>query len=64
MISFCSSQVTARLIVKMVDTLKGNEIDIDILIQDNEVKFMSISDNFPPKEPFFFEQGKKQPHQV
>jgi len=48
----------------MVDTLKGNEIDIDILIQDNEVKFMSISDNFPPKEPFFFEQGKKQPHQV
>lgn len=35
----------------------GCEVDLDILIQDNEVKFMAITDNFPAKAPFFFEQG-------
>jgi hypothetical protein len=37
---------------------EGCDIDIDILIQNNEIRFMSISDNFPPIEPWFFEQGK------
>ena len=35
----------------------GLEIDLDVLIQNNQAKFISITDNFPPKEPWFMEQG-------
>ncbi|CAF0807396.1 unnamed protein product [Brachionus calyciflorus] len=35
----------------------GHEIDIEILIQDNIIKFMAISDNFPAQEPSFYEKG-------
>jgi hypothetical protein len=40
---------------------EGHEIDCDLLIQDNKVKFVSISDNFPPLEPYFIEQGGAVP---
>lgn len=40
---------------------EGHEIDCDLLIQDNKVKFLAISDNFPPLEPYFFEQGGTVP---
>ena len=35
----------------------GHELDLDILIQDNQIKFMLITDNLEASEPFFFEQG-------
>lgn len=37
---------------------KGIEIDIEILIQNNQVKFAAVSDNFPAQEPSFIERGK------
>lgn len=37
--------------------IQGHEIDIDMLIKNNKVVFMAISDNFPPMKPYFFEQG-------
>ncbi len=37
--------------------ITGQEIDVDILIQDNNIVFMSVTDNFPPKEPYFYEIG-------
>jgi hypothetical protein len=39
----------------------GYDIDIEVLIQNNKIKFIAISDNFPPIEPWFVEQGKKKP---
>lgn len=36
---------------------EGHEIDLDILIQDNQMKFLALSDNLPPLEPWFYEQG-------
>ena len=36
----------------------GHELDIEVLIQDNKVKFIAISDNFPAQPPYFFELGK------
>jgi hypothetical protein len=35
----------------------GEEIDLDILVQDNKVVFVAISDNFPQEEPNFYEKG-------
>ena len=35
----------------------GHEIDMDIIVKDNQLKFMGLADNFPPIEPWFFEQG-------
>jgi len=41
--------------------LDGAEVDVDILIQNGEVKFYSITDNFPTKEPYFVETGDALP---
>jgi len=30
---------------------------VEVLVQDNQVKFLAISDNTPPIEPYFYEQG-------
>ena len=39
-------------------SIEGFEVDVDILIQKNKVKFINITDNLPPKEPYFNETGK------
>ncbi|MEK7542319.1 MAG: ATP-grasp domain-containing protein [Patescibacteria group bacterium] len=41
--------------------LDGQEVDIDMLIQNGKVKFYSISDNEPTDEPFFIELGDSIP---
>lgn len=41
--------------------IDGKEVDIDILIQDGDIKFYSITDNFPTHEPFFIETGWQLP---
>ena len=43
---------------RVFNILKGHEVNIEILVQDNEAKFLAISDDFPPPEPYFYEQGK------
>lgn len=37
--------------------IEGDEVDLDILIQNGKIKFYSISDNLSTKEPFFLETG-------
>ncbi|MBI5622475.1 MAG: ATP-grasp domain-containing protein [Elusimicrobia bacterium] len=41
--------------------LAGAEVDLDILLQDGEIKFYAFNDNFPTKEPFFIETGDAMP---
>ncbi|HAH08400.1 MAG TPA: hypothetical protein DCM05_18050 [Elusimicrobia bacterium] len=41
--------------------LPGAEIDVDLFLQDGEVKFHSFTDNFPTAEPFFVETGDAMP---
>jgi D-alanine-D-alanine ligase len=41
--------------------LEGAEIDVDLLVQDGEIKFHAFTDNFPTKEPFFIETGDAMP---
>jgi len=41
--------------------IEGNEVDIDILLQNGRIKFFSISDNLQTKEPFFLESGYNLP---
>lgn len=37
--------------------IAGNEVDIDLLLQNGKIKYSSISDNLQTKEPFFLESG-------
>ncbi len=39
----------------------GDEVDIDIAIQNGKIKFFSISDNYQTREPFFIETGMSIP---
>lgn len=41
--------------------IEGNEVDIDLLVQNGKIKFFSISDNLQTKEPFFLESGYNLP---
>jgi D-alanine-D-alanine ligase len=41
--------------------IEGDEVDIDILLQNGKVKFFSISDNDKTNEPFFVETGQSIP---
>lgn len=41
--------------------LEGQEVDIDMLVQNGKVKFYSITDNDPTEEPFFVESGDSIP---
>lgn len=41
--------------------IDGDEVDIDLILQNGKVKFWSISDNFATKEPFFMETGQATP---
>ncbi|MBI4371258.1 MAG: ATP-grasp domain-containing protein [Elusimicrobia bacterium] len=41
--------------------MDGAEIDLDLLVQNGEVKFHAFNDNFPTKEPFFVEAGDAMP---
>ncbi len=41
--------------------IDGDEVDIDILVQNGKIKFFSITDNFQTQEPFFVETGQLIP---
>ena len=41
--------------------LQGDEVDLDMLVQDGEVKYLAVTDNFPPIEPYFLERGGQIP---
>ncbi len=37
--------------------IAGDEVDIDIVLQNGKIKFYSITDNYQTREPFFIETG-------
>ncbi len=41
--------------------IDGDEVDVDILLQNGKIKFYSITDNFQTREPFFVETGEAIP---
>ncbi len=44
--------------------IDGNEVDIDILLQNGKFKFWSISDNDATREPYFVETGQCIPSRL
>lgn len=44
--------------------IDGNEVDIDILLQNGKIKFWSMSDNEATREPFFVETGQCIPSRL
>jgi len=41
--------------------IDGDEVDVDILIQNGRTKFSAVSDNDATEEPFFIETGRSTP---
>ncbi|MDD4351638.1 MAG: ATP-grasp domain-containing protein [Candidatus Gracilibacteria bacterium] len=41
--------------------IDGDEVDIDILLQNGKIKFWSIADNYQTNEPYFLETGYANP---
>jgi len=41
--------------------IDGDEVDIDMILQNGKLKFWSISDNYKTNEPFFVETGQSIP---
>ncbi len=52
---------TQLLVEEYID---GDEVDIDILLQNGKVKFWSITDNYQTQEPFFMETNQAIPSQL
>ena len=41
--------------------IDGDEVDVDMILQNGKIKFWSISDNYQTREPFFVETGQAIP---
>ncbi len=41
--------------------LDGAEVDIDMLVQHGRVVYAAVTDNFPPRQPYFMEVGGQIP---
>ncbi|MBU0670857.1 ATP-grasp domain-containing protein, partial [Patescibacteria group bacterium] len=55
------SALTDGLEIMAEEYIEGEEVDMDILIQNGRMKFCSISDNTKTKEPFFIETDRLTP---
>ncbi|MDD3284873.1 MAG: ATP-grasp domain-containing protein [Patescibacteria group bacterium] len=55
------SSLNDGLDVMVEEYIDGDEVDIDILIQNGRLKFYSVSDNDKTNEPFFIETGRSTP---
>ncbi len=55
------SALTDGLGVFIEEYIDGDEVDLDILVQNGKIKFCAISDNGQTKEPFFIETTRMTP---
>ncbi|OGK18326.1 hypothetical protein A3G67_03460 [Candidatus Roizmanbacteria bacterium RIFCSPLOWO2_12_FULL_40_12] len=55
------SALSDGLDVFVEEYIDGDEVDIDILIQNGKIKFYSLSDNYITTGPFFIETGQSIP---
>lgn len=58
------SALAASTAVMAEEYIDGNEVDIDILLQNGKIKFWSMSDNDATREPFFVETGQCIPSRL
>lgn len=55
------SSLTEGFDVFIEEYIEGDEVDVDIILQNGKIKFSSISDNYQTEEPFFVETGQSIP---
>ncbi|MFZ4631765.1 MAG: ATP-grasp domain-containing protein [Patescibacteria group bacterium] len=55
------SALADGLEVFVEEYIDGDEVDLDILVQNGKIKFCAISDNGKTKEPFFIETTRMTP---
>jgi D-alanine-D-alanine ligase len=55
------SALNDGLDVFVEEYIDGDEVDLDILVQNGKIKFCAISDNGQTKEPFFIETTRMTP---
>ncbi len=55
------SALNEGLEILVEDYIDGDEVDIDILLQNGKIKFYSIVDNYKTAEPFFIETQEAIP---
>jgi len=58
------SALSDGLDILVEEYIDGDEVDIDILIQNGRLKFYAISDNTKTREPFFIETDRITPSQL
>ena len=58
------SSLTDGLDILVEEYIDGDEVDIDMLIQNGRLKFCVISDNTKTREPFFIESDRITPSQL
>ncbi len=58
------SALAAGTDIMAEEYIDGNEVDIDILLQNGKIKFWSMSDNDATREPFFVETGQCIPSRL
>lgn len=58
------SALQAGTAIMAEEYIDGNEVDIDILLQNGKIKFWSMSDNDATREPFFVETGQCIPSRL
>jgi hypothetical protein len=52
-----SIRFSSSLDLLIEEYYEGHELDIEVFIQNNQLLFAGISDNWQPQAPFFFEEG-------
>jgi len=55
------SSLTDGMDILVEEYIDGEEVDVDILLQNGKVKFACVSDNDKTNEPFFIETGRTTP---
>jgi D-alanine-D-alanine ligase len=58
------SSLSAGTGIMVEEYIEGNEVDIDMLVQNGKLKFWSMSDNDATREPFFVETGQCIPSRL
>jgi D-alanine-D-alanine ligase len=58
------SSLAAGTAIMAEEYIDGNEVDIDMLLQNGKLKFWSMSDNDATREPYFVETGQCIPSRL
>jgi D-alanine-D-alanine ligase len=58
------SALTVSRAIMAEEYIDGNEVDIDMLLQNGKIKFWSMSDNDATREPYFVETGQCIPSRL